>query len=189
MSSLLQTIDQLVESLHSLRSFDHQLTSISTTLLHSIRQGKIVLTAGNGGSSSQASHLASELSGRFELDRRSYPSISLCADSSTLTSISNDFSFADVFTRQISGYAKDSITCIFFTTSGNSPNILSAAEYCHCNGIDFTILTGNTGGLANLHFPSSTFCVPSNKTPRIQELHLLVIHYLCQNIDLALANT
>lgn len=186
MSMFLQSIDDLIDSLQSFKSFDYRLTSISSALALSIRQGKFVLTAGNGGSASQASHLAAELSGRFELDRRSYPSISLSADPSTLTSISNDFSFSDVFSRQISGYQHDSITCIFFTTSGNSSNILSAAEYCQRNNIEFTIITGNTGGKADLLFPSHTLVVPSTHTPRTQELHLLTIHYICHYIDHAL---
>lgn len=146
--------------------------------------GKI-LTCGNGGSAGDAQHFSSEMLNRFERDRPGLPAIALITDTSTLTSIANDYRFEDIFAKQIRALGQNGDILICYTTSGNSANILSAAAAAHDRSMTIIAITGKDGGaLANLlHDTDIEIRVPSNSTARIQETHLLITHCLCDLID------
>jgi D-sedoheptulose 7-phosphate isomerase len=152
-----------------------------------MRDGK-VLSCGNGGSAADAQHFSSEMVNRFELDRPGLAAIALSTDTSILTSIANDFSFEQVFSRQVStlGHAGDVLLAI--STSGNSPNILAAAEAARGRDMSVIALTGRDGGklAEQLSDRDVLICVPADSTARIQEVHLLTIHCLCDAVDSAL---
>jgi D-sedoheptulose 7-phosphate isomerase len=146
--------------------------------------GKI-LTCGNGGSAGDAQHFSSEMLNRFERDRPGLPAIALTTDTSTLTSIANDYRFEDIFAKQIRALGQTGDILICYTTSGNSVNILNAAAAAHDRSMTVIGITGKDGGaLANLlHDADIEIRVPSQSTARIQETHLLITHCLCDLID------
>ncbi|MHB1676170.1 MAG: phosphoheptose isomerase [Sulfuriferula sp.] len=154
---------------------------ISQSLL---ADGKI-LACGNGGSAADAQHFASELVNRFEMERPGLAAIALTTDSSAITSIANDYDFGMIFSKQVAalGHAEDVLLAI--STSGNSRNVLEAVTAAHGREMRVVALTGNGGGLLSelLTEADVLICVPSEKTARIQEVHLLIIHCLCDGID------
>lgn len=155
--------------------------AISQSLL---ADGKI-LACGNGGSAADAQHFASELVNRFEMERPGLAAIALTTDSSAITSIANDYDFGMIFSKQVTalGHAEDVLLAI--STSGNSRNVLEAVSAAHGRGMRVVALTGNGGGVLGelLDVADVHICVPSEVTARIQEVHLLIIHCLCDGID------
>ncbi len=152
------------------------------TIIRAYKNGKKTLFAGNGGSAADAQHLAGELVARFYFDRPGIPSIALTTDSSIITAIGNDYGFEKLFSRQVQAMGNEGDVFIGLSTSGNSPNILSALDACKEKGIFSIGLTGMTGGkMAD----KCDICikVPSNDTPRIQESHILIGHILCCTIE------
>ncbi|MGN0731923.1 MAG: D-sedoheptulose 7-phosphate isomerase [Treponema sp.] len=143
--------------------------------------GKILL-AGNGGSAADAQHFAGEIVGRFTMERKSLPAISLCVDPSVMTCIGNDYGYEQVFARQIEGLGNPNDIFIGISTSGNSKNIIKAIETAAKKNIKTICLLGKDGGQIK------TMCdyalvVPSDCTPRIQEVHTFTVHILCQLIE------
>lgn len=157
---------------------------ITESLLH---DGK-VLTCGNGGSSSEAQHFSSELLNRFERDRPGLPAIALTGDVAALTSIANDARFEEVFSKPVRALGHPGDVLVLYTSSGNSPNILEAAKAARERKLSVIALTGKDGGAlaALLQEEDIEIRVPSMSTARIQEMHLLVTHCLCDLIDLSL---
>ncbi len=155
--------------------------SLSACLLN----GNKILCCGNGGSAADAQHFASEMINRFELERPGLPAISLTTDSSVLTSIANDYQYADVFSRQIRalGHADDTLLAI--STSGSSHNVIHAIDAAHDRNIRVIALTGKNGGQVAeiLQDSDMELRVPADSTARIQEVHLMIIHSLCDLID------
>ncbi len=149
--------------------------------------GKI-LSCGNGGSASDAQHFSSELLNRFEMERPGLPAFSLTTDTSTLTSIANDYSFDDIFAKQIRALGRQNDLLFAISTSGNSENVCRAIIAAHERGMKVVALTGRDGGrLAGLLADDDVeIRVPANRTARIQEVHHLVIHCLCDLIDTTL---
>lgn len=149
-----------------------------------LRDGK-VLSCGNGGSAADAQHFSSEMVNRFELDRPGLPAIALTTDTSTLTSIANDFAYEQVFARQVSTLGQPGDVLLAISTSGNSPNILTAVEAAHGRDMTVIALTGRDGGrlAEQLGDRDVLICVPADSTARIQEIHLLTIHCLCDAVD------
>ncbi len=147
-----------------------------------LREGRKILVFGNGGSAAQAQHFASELVNKFLKQRQAIPALSLATDSSSLTSIANDSSFENVFSRQVEALGDAGDVVVALTTSGDSPNIRKAVQAARERGL-FTIgLTGEGGGKV------APLCdilldVPSRETPRVQEAHLFLLHLLSQNIE------
>jgi D-sedoheptulose 7-phosphate isomerase len=152
-----------------------------------LRDGK-VLSCGNGGSAADAQHFSSEMVNRFELDRPGLPAIALTTDTSTLTSIANDFAFEQVFARQVTTLGQPGDVLLAISTSGASPNILAAAEAARARDMTVIALTGRDGGklAEQLSDRDVLICVPADSTARIQEVHLLTIHCLCDAVDSAL---
>ncbi len=144
-----------------------------------------ILICGNGGSAEQAQHFSSEMINRFEKEREALAAIALTTDISTLTSIANDYSFNTIFSRQINALGKENDILFTLSTSGHSQNILKAIEAAHTQNISVILLSGRDGGPAAHQLKGSDIeiRVPSQSTARIQEIHLLTIHCLCDIID------
>jgi D-sedoheptulose 7-phosphate isomerase len=149
--------------------------------------GKI-LACGNGGSASDAQHFAAELVGRFERERPELPAISLATDSSLLTAVANDYAYEQVFARQVRALGAKGDVLLAISTSGNSPNVVAAVEAAHEREMHVVGLTGKSGGrVGEMMRPGDVhLCVPHDRTMRIQEVHLLTIHCLCDAIDATL---
>ena len=176
-------------SLAQLDGLEVPLDSALNRLLATLRHGGKVLACGNGGSSGDAQHLASELVNRFEGDRQALPAVALSTDSSVLTAIANDDHYDRVFARQVEALGAHGDCLVAFTTSGNSANILAAVAAAQRQGLWILAFTGRDGGrLGQLLGPGDLeLRVPHQRTARIQEIHLLLIHALCAGIDAALA--
>ena len=152
-----------------------------------LNDGKI-MSCGNGGSAADAQHLSSELLNRFEMERPGLPAIALTTDSSTLTSISNDYAYEEIFSKQVRALGKEQDVLLGISTSGNSENVIRAIAAAHERGMNVIALTGRDGGrMANIFQPGDVeIRVPATRTARIQEVHLIVIHCLCDLIDTTL---
>ena len=144
-----------------------------------------ILACGNGGSAGDAQHFSSELLNRFERERPSLPAVALTTDSSTITSIANDYSYNEVFSKQIRALGQHGDVLLAISTSGNSGNVIQAIQAAHDREMTVVALTGRDGGnMASLLLPEDVeIRVPARSTARIQEVHLLVIHCLCDLID------
>jgi len=147
-----------------------------------LEKGGKILLCGNGGSAADAQHIAAELTGRYKSERKGLPGIALTTDTSALTAISNDYGYARVFDRQVEALAKRGDLLIGISTSGNSDNILSALETAKNMGCATLGLSGRDGGRMN-GACDLNIVVPSDDTPRIQEMHILIGHTICQAID------
>lgn len=165
--------------------------SASTRLVATLRAGGQVLSCGNGGSSGDAQHLASELVNRFESNRMALPGIALSTDSSVLTAIANDASYARVFARQVEALGKPGDCLVAFSTSGNSENVVEAIRSAQARGMWILAMTGRDGGQISglLGSADIELRVPDNSTARIQEVHLVLIHALCAEVDAAFTET
>ncbi|WDF80137.1 D-sedoheptulose 7-phosphate isomerase [Mucilaginibacter sp. KACC 22773] len=147
-----------------------------------LKNGNKVLFAGNGGSAADAQHLAAELTGRFVKERKALPGIALTVDTSAMTAIANDYHYDRVFARQVEAYAKPGDLFIGISTSGNSQGILNAFETAAQYGCKTLGLSGKDGGKMNGNCDLN-IVVPSNTTARIQEMHILIGHIMCQAVD------
>jgi D-sedoheptulose 7-phosphate isomerase len=147
-------------------------------------EGKI-LACGNGGSAGDAQHFSAELLNRFEMERPPLAAIALTTDSSTLTSIANDYSYDEVFSKQVTGLGRNGDVLLAISTSGNSSNVLRAIEAAHARGMRVVALTGKQGGKMPglLKKDDINLCVPADSTARIQEVHLICLHCMCDVID------
>jgi D-sedoheptulose 7-phosphate isomerase len=153
-----------------------------------LRAGGKVLACGNGGSAADAQHFAAELVNRFERERPPLAALSLAADSSNLTSIANDYSYDQVFEKQLRALGRPGDVLLAISTSGSSPSVVSAVRAAGEMGLRTVALTGRGGGKtgAALGADDVHICVPHDRTMRIQEVHLLVLHCLCDGIDFQL---
>lgn len=161
------------------------LEKITSELVKCFKAEKKVMLCGNGGSAADSQHIAAEFVGRFHRERKSLPSIALTTDTSILTAIGNDYSYEDIFARQVEGLGVSGDVLIAISTSGNSPNVLKAAQRAKEKGIHTIGLTGQSGGkLAGM--ADILFKVPSKKTPHIQEIHITVLHAVSEAVEKAL---
>lgn len=160
----------------------------ASALAECLRSGSKVLFFGNGGSAADAQHLAAELSGRFLKERPSLSGWALTTNSSVLTAIGNDYSFEDVFARQISGIGNPGDIAFAISTSGNSPNVLKGVTAARAKNLVCVALSGRKGGKLR-DLVDHCICIPSDQTPRIQEGHILTGHILCELIDEELFGT
>ena len=162
-----------------------RIKAVVDLIVQAFRSGRKVILFGNGGSATDASHIAAEFVNRFLMDRPPLPAIALNTDPAVVTSISNDFGFDQIFSKQLAALGQEGDVVIGISTSGNSPNVLKALEVAKKNGMRSVVLTGGTGGkMANL--ADHTFIVPTKHTPHIQETHITLGHVLCQLVDEAL---
>ncbi len=159
-----------------------RIVEVVQLIAQAFREGKKVILFGNGGSACDASHIAAEFVNRFLMERPPLPAIALNTDTAVLTSISNDYDFTQVYSKQLAALGHEGDVVIGISTSGNSPNVLKAVEAAKKNGMRTIALTGGTGGkLAKT--ADYTFIVPTKHTPRIQETHITLGHTICEMVD------
>lgn len=172
----LQTIQNLIDS--SLREIERS----GQIICEALASERKILLCGNGGSAADAQHIAAELVGCYEKQRRSWPAIALTTDTSALTAVSNDLGYEQVFARQVAGLAQAGDVLVAISTSGKSKNVLRAAEQARELGCKTIALTGATAE------PLRSLCdigvvVPSNRTSRVQEAHITIGHLWCEMVD------
>ena len=157
----------------------------ATLIARSLDRGGKILSCGNGGSAGDAQHFSSELLNRYEMERRGLPAVALTTDSSTLTSIANDYNYSRIFARQVEALGNSGDVLLAISTSGHSDNVCQAVTSAHARGMHVIALTGRNGGTmsSQLRDDDVEIRVPAQTTARIQEVHLLVIHCLCDLID------
>lgn len=151
-------------------------------LIRAFRNGRKVFLFGNGGSAADAQHIAAEFVGRYMKERRALPAIALTVNTSSLTAIANDYSYEEVFARQLNALGAAGDVAIGISTSGNSPNILRGIEAANAKGMITWGLTGRNGGKLK-YAAQRCICAPSDETPRIQEVHILIGHILCEIVE------
>lgn len=151
-------------------------------MIDSLGMGRKLILAGNGGSAADAQHFAGEMMGRFLRERNALPSVSLCVDPSVLTCIANDYGYTEIFSRQLEGIGIEGDIFIAISTSGNSKNLINAIAKARKKGIKVVGLLGKDGGTMKA-LCDYALVVPSDSTPRIQEIHTLSVHLLCEMIE------
>lgn len=171
--------------LEALETLSAPIAAAAEMIFMSLANNGKVLACGNGGSAADAQHFAAELVGRFERERPGLAALALTTDTSILTALANDYSFAQIFARQVSALGQPGDVLLAISTSGNSANVLAAIEQAHEREMTVIALTGKGGGEMGMALSEDDhhICVPSDRTARIQEVHLLTIHCLCDAID------
>ncbi|PZF99846.1 sugar isomerase [Nonomuraea aridisoli] len=156
--------------------------AVADLLIETFAHGGTVYTLGNGGSAADAQHLTGELIGHYKRDRRPLPTVTLTTDATVMTCIANDYAYEDVFARQVRALARPGDVVAAFTTSGNSPNVVAALEAAQANGAVTVLFGGGDGGAAAEH-AGHLLLAPSAETPRIQEIHTLMLHMISEKVD------
>ncbi len=159
-----------------------ELSEVADRLIEVYESGGRLFTFGNGGSAADAQHLAAELIGRYQRTRRPLPALALTVDPSVLTCIANDFGYDDVFARQVAGFVRPGDMVVAFSTSGRSPNVVRGLDAARRQGATTVFFGGSGGGPAAAH-ADHALIVDSDRTARIQEMHLLLLHLLSEQVD------
>lgn len=162
--------------------FVDNIIELSDAVIHSMESGCKVILFGNGGSAADAQHIAAELVGRFKNERKALAAISLATDTSILTCLGNDYGFERVFSRQIEAIGKKNDLAIAISTSGNSLNVIRAVEVAREKGLTTACLSGGSGGRLS-KLVDIAIVVPSKNTPRIQEMHIMIGHIVCELVE------
>lgn len=162
------------------------LARVCQRLTACLSQGGQVLVCGNGGSAAESQHFAAELTGRFKRERRGWPALALTVDTSALTAIGNDYGFDRVFARQVEAFGRRGDVLVAISTSGRSPNVVAAAQEGRARGLHVVALTGATPGALGAE-ADEVIAVPDADTARVQEVHLTVLHAICDEVERALA--
>lgn len=158
----------------------------ASIIIAALRSGHKILSAGNGGSAADAQHFAAELVGRYRRERSPYPAVALTTDTSILTAIGNDYSFDDIFARQIGALGRDGDVFLAYSTSGESSNLIAAAQEAHRRGMSVIALTG-PGENSLARVADVPLHMPATETPIVQEMHLMTTHLLCDLTESELA--
>jgi D-sedoheptulose 7-phosphate isomerase len=182
MTSFFSSLEELSSVLTSCAALEPAVTAAGQTIVDCLVRGGKLLTCGNGGSAADALHLSEELVGRYKGDRRALPAICLNADVTALTCIGNDYGYDHVFSRQVEALGRPGDVLVGFTTSGNSPNVLSAFRRAKEIGLVTVFLGGKDGGMAK-GVCGHEIIVPSSTTARIQEVHTLILHQWLEVIE------
>ena len=158
--------------------------NVAGAIVAALKQGRLVLVFGNGGSAADAQHFAAELVGRYERERKAWPAIALTTDTSALTAIGNDYGFDRVFARQVEALGKAGDVAIAITTSGNSPNVLRALAAANERGLTTVALTGRGGEAGKI--AAHHIAVAEDRTARVQEVHATLLHVICELVEMEL---
>lgn len=181
------SIDTIISNFQALKKMSPSIEEIAKEWTNSLEKGGKILFCGNGGSASDAQHLAAELIGRYKLNRTALAGICLNTDTSALTAIANDFGFDSIFSRQIEGIAKQGDVLVGISTSGNSQNIINAFEQAKKMGVICIAFTGENGGkmrtMAETNLIDLCLNVPANITNNIQEMHIACGHLMCEYVE------
>jgi D-sedoheptulose 7-phosphate isomerase len=171
--------------LQSMDALAGPIAEAAERMVQCLKQDGKILACGNGGSAADSQHFSSELLNRFEMERPSLAAIALTCDTSTITSIANDYDYDQIFSKQVRGLGHANDILLAISTSGNSRNVIAAIEAAHESDMAVVALTGRNGGkMAEvLEAGDIHICVPANNTARIQEVHLLTLHCICDAID------
>ena len=164
------------------KSFLESLRAVGRIMADALRSGHKLFFMGNGGSAADAQHLAAEFTGRYGRERRPLPAIALSVNTSSLTAIANDYSFDVVFARQLDALGAEGDVAIGLSTSGNSANVIQAMEMARSKTLVTVGITGQSGGLLK-NAVDFCLCVPSQETPLIQEVHIMIGHFLCEFVE------
>ena len=180
-----QFIDSADLKYQSAQTLSKPIAAAVGALLMCVTGGGKVMACGNGGSAADAQHFAAEFVGRFERERPELGAIALSTDSSIITAIANDYNFDQIFSKQVRAWGQPGDVLLAISTSGNSRNVLAAIEAAHERDLIVVALTGKGGGKITqlLRETDVHICVPHDRTARIQEVHLLVLHCLCDGVD------
>ena len=182
MTSFSRIVEQHLKVIQTLDDCQQDIHAASDIILSTFKHGKKLLICGNGGSASDSQHIAAEFMVRYEKFRHGLPAIALTTDTSILTAHPNDFEFDTVFSRQIENLGQDGDCLIAISTSGNSANIINAVNAARVKNMKTIALTGNLGGKLK-DIVDKAIIVPSDVTARIQEAHILIAHWWCQQAD------
>jgi D-sedoheptulose 7-phosphate isomerase len=171
--------------LQSMDALAGPIAAAAERMVQCLRADGKILACGNGGSAADSQHFAAELLNRFEMERPGLAAMALTTDSSTMTSIANDYDFEQIFSKQVRALGHKNDVLLAISTSGNSKNVLAAIVAAHENGMNVVALSGRNGGQMTeaLQRTDIHICVPAQSTARIQEVHLLTLHCLCDAID------
>ena len=181
---VLRTLDAAIATHQRVRGLDlTAVTAAAAAMAAALGSGRKVLAFGNGGSAGDAQHLVTELVGRFQRERAGFAAVALTADTSLLTSVANDYGFEQVFARQVTALGVAGDVAVAISTSGTSPNVLAALRAANAHGLQTVALTGRDGGeagrLAGIHIN-----VPDECTARVQEVHITLIHAICEIVEM-----
>ena len=184
-NNFLESIQIKTESLDKLAPI---VADAARAMANSLLNNHKILACGNGGSAADAQHFSAEMLNRFEMERPGLPAIAITTDSSTLTSIANDYQYADIYSKQIRALGQKNDVLLAISTSGKSHNVIHAIDAAHDINMLVIALTGKDGGEIRSMLNNNDFeiCVPTKSTARIQEVHIMIIHSLCDLIDLQL---
>ncbi|MAH43076.1 phosphoheptose isomerase [archaeon] len=158
------------------------IANIAEAIINCYKNDRKVLICGNGGSAADAQHIAGELVGRFKMERKALPCIALTTDTSIMTAYANDYSFDDIFERQVEALGENGDLLIGLSTSGNSSNVVKALSKAKAKGLTTIGLAGETGGKIK-NMSDITFLAPTEDTPRIQECHITALHIICNLVE------
>ena len=172
-------IEESIETKRMCEALAPQIEKAAKLIINTLKNNKKIILAGNGGSASQASHIAAEFVGRYKIERKALPAIALTTDLSAITSIGNDYGFDTIFERQIEALGNEGDVFIALSTSGNSRNMIKAVEAARKLDVHVIGLLGKDGGKMK-NTSSVEIIVPSDNTPRIQEAHLMILHIICE---------
>ena len=184
-NNFLESIQIKTESLEELAPI---IANSANAMANSLLNNHKIMACGNGGSAADAQHFSAEMLNRFEMERPGLPAIALTTDTSTLTSIANDYQYAEIYSKQIRALGQKDDVLLAISTSGKSHNIIHAIDAAHDINMTVIALTGKDGGEIRNQLKATDFeiCVPTESTARIQEVHIMIIHSLCDLIDLQL---
>jgi D-sedoheptulose 7-phosphate isomerase len=184
MNMFTEYIQERQAAFQAIQAHEEHILDTSRALVDVLQRGNKIITCGNGGSAAEAQHLSTELIGRFKTNRRSLPALSLNADGSALTCIANDFGADQVFSRQLQGFAQPGDCLVAFTSSGNSSNIVSALNTARDLKLESVALLGKDGGQCK-GLATREIIIPAQSTAVVQELHLFLLHFFCEQIEKA----
>ena len=181
-NEILKSFDNSAKVVIDSKKLEKEICSAINTIIRCLKKNRKIVLFGNGGSAADAQHMAAEFIGRYQIERKSIPAISLTTDSSIITALGNDYQFKEIFSRQCESLVERGDVVIAISTSGNSENVIKGAQVSKKNGAFVIGLTGGNGGKLRTNV-DLLIKIPAKETPRIQEGHRIVIHTICELVE------